>query len=52
MDALKNELNPEASYKCYRNNSLNSFTNFLLEDMHLNGEWEVANPDILYLSLY
>ena len=31
-----------ASFSCYPNNSLSSFTNFLPEKIHLKGEWEVA----------
>ena len=41
-----------ASFNCYPNNSLSSFTIFLPEQIHLKGEWEVAISEILYPSLY
>ena len=34
------------------NASLSSFTNFLQEQIHLKGEWEVAISEISYSSLY
>ena len=42
MDSLTIELVSNASFNCYPNNSLSSFTNFLSEQIHLKGEWEVA----------
>ena len=48
--STKNPFN--ASFNCYPNNSLSSFTNFLPDQIHLKGEWEVAISEISYPSLY
>ena len=52
MDSFTIELVSSASFNCYPNNSLSSFTNFLPEQIHLKGEWEVAISEISYPSLY
>ena len=52
MDSFTIELVSNASFNCYPNNSLSSFTNFLPEQIHLKGEWEVAISVISYPSLY
>ena len=53
MNSFTFELVSNASCNCYPTNSLNSFTNFLPEQIHLKGEWEVAiSPSIWYASLY
>ena len=52
MDSFTIELVSNASFNCYPNNSLSSFTNFLTEQIHLKGEWEVAISEIPYPSLY
>ena len=52
MDSFTIELVSNASFNCYPNNSLNSFTNFLPEQIHLKGEREVAISEISYPSLY
>ena len=52
MDSFTNELVSNASFNCYPNNSLSSFTNFLPEQIDLKGEWEVAISEISYPSLY
>ena len=52
MDSFTIELVSNASFICYPNNSLSSFTNFLPEQKHLKGEWEVAISEISYPSLY
>ena len=52
MDSFTIELLSNASFNCYPNNSLSSFTNFLPEQIHLKGEWEVAISEISYPSLY
>ena len=52
MDSFTIELVSNASFNCYPNNSLSSFTSFLLEQIHLKGEWEVAISEISYPSLY
>ena len=52
MDSFTIELVSNASFNCYPNNSLSSFTNFLPDLIHLKGEWEVAISEISYPSLY
>ena len=52
MDFFTIELVSNASFNCYPNNSLSSFTNFLPEQIHLKGEWEVAISEISYPSWY
>ena len=52
MDSFTIELISYASFNCYSNKSLSSFTNFLPEQIHLKGEWEVAISEISYPSLY
>ena len=42
MDSFFIELVSNASFDCYPNISLSSFTNFLPEQTHLKKEWEVA----------
>ena len=46
------ELVSKASFNCYPNKSLSSFTSFLPEPTDLKGEWEVAVSEIIYPSLY
>ena len=46
------ELVSNVSSNCYPNNSLNPCTSFLLEQIKLKGELEVAFSQISYLSLY
>ena len=52
IDSFNIELVSNASFNCYPNNSLSSFTIFLPEQIHLKGEWEVAISEISYPSLY
>ena len=52
MDSFTIELVSNASFNCYPNNSLSSFTNFLREQIHLKGEWDVPISEISYASLY
>ena len=52
MDSFTIEQVSNASFNCYPNNSLSSFTVFLPEQIHLKGEWEVAISEISYPSLY
>ena len=52
MDPYTIELVSNASFNCSPNNSLSSFTNFLPEQIHLKGEWEVVISEISYPSLY
>ena len=51
MDSFTIELVSNASFISYPNNSLSSFTNFLPEQIHSKGEWEVAISEISYPSL-
>ena len=52
MDSFTIELVSNASFNCYPNSSLSSFTNVQPEQTHLKGEWEVAFSEISYPSLY
>ena len=52
MDSFTIELVSNASFNCFPNNSLISFTIFLPKQIHLKGEWEVAISEISYPSLY
>ena len=52
MSSFTVELISNASFDCYPSNTLSSFSNFLLEKINLEGEWEVAIPEISYPSLY
>ena len=51
MDFFTIELVSNTSFNCYPNNSLSSLANFLPEQIHLKGEWEVDISEISYLSL-
>ena len=48
MDSFTFQVVSNASFNCYPNNSLSFFTHFLLEQIHLKGEWEVAFSEISY----
>ena len=52
MDSFTIELVSNASFHFYPNNSLSSFTNFIPEQIHLKGEWEVDISEKSYPSLY
>ena len=53
MDSFTIELISNASFNFYPNNSLSSLKkNFLPEQIHLKGKWEVAISKLLYPSLY
>ena len=52
MDSLTIEMVSNASSQLFPNNTLNSFTNFLPEQVNLNGQWEVAISEISYPSMY
>ena len=52
MDSFTIELVSNASFNCFPNNSISSFTNFLPEQIHLKVEWEVAISEISFPSLY
>ena len=46
------ELVTNASGEFFPNNTLSSFTNFLPEQVNLEGQWEVANSELSYPSMY
>ena len=52
MDSFTIELVPKASGELFSNNTLTSFTNFLPEQVNLEGQWEVAISEISYPSMY
>ena len=52
MDSLTKELVSNASGELFPNNTLSSFTNFLPEQVNLEGQWEVAISEISYPSMY
>ena len=46
------ELVSNASGELFPDNTLSSFTNFLPEQVNLEGQWEVAISEITYPSMY
>ena len=52
MNSFTVELISNASFDCYPNNTMSTFTNFLPEQINLDGEWEVAITELSYPSLY
>ena len=52
MDSFTIELVSNASGELFPNNTLISFTNFLPEQVNLEGQWEVAFSEISYPSMY
>ena len=52
MDSLTIELVSNASGELFPDNTLSSFTNFLPEQLNLEGQWEVAISEISYPSMY
>ena len=52
MDSCTIELVSNASGELFPNNTLSSFTNFLPEQVNLEGQWEVAISEISYPSMY
>ena len=52
MDSFKIELVSNASGELFPNNTLSSFTNFLPEQVNLEGQWELAISEIFYPSMY
>ena len=46
------EMVSNASFNCYPNHIFSSFKNFLPEQIHLKGEWEVAISEKSYPFLY
>ena len=52
MQSFTIELVPNASAQLFPDNTLSSFTNFLPEQLNLDGQWEVAISEISYPSMY
>ena len=52
MDSSTIELVSKASSELFPDNTLGSFTNFLPDQVNLEGQWEVAISGISYLSMY
>ena len=52
MESFTIELVSNASAQLFPDNTLSSFTNFLPEQLNLEGQWEVATSEISYSSLY
>ena len=52
MESFTIELLPNASSQLFPNNTLSSFTNFLPEQVNLDGQLEVAISEISYPSMY
>ena len=52
MDSFTIELVSNASSQLFPNNTLSSFTNFLPEQVNLDGQWEVAISEISHPSMY
>ena len=52
MDSVTKELVSNASGELFPDNTLSFFTNFLPEQVNLEGQWEVAISEISYPSMY
>ena len=52
MESFTIELVSNASAQLFPDNTLSSFTNFLSEQLNLDGQWEVAISEISYPSMY
>ena len=52
MDSLTIELVSNDSGELFQDNTLSSFTNFLPEQVNLEGQWEVAVSEKSYPSMY
>ena len=52
MDSITIELTSNASAELFPDNTLSSFTNFLPDQVNLEGQWEVALSEISYPSMY
>ena len=52
MDSFTIELVSNVSGELFPDNTLSSFTNFLPEQVNLEGQWEVAISEISYPSIY
>ena len=52
MDSFTIELVSNATSQLFPKNTLSSFTNFLTEQVILDGQWEVAISETSYPSMY
>ena len=52
MDSFTIELVSNASAELFPDNTLSTFTNFLPEQVNLEGQWEAAISAISYPSMY
>ena len=52
MDSFTIELVSNSSSELFPDNTLSSFTNFLPDQVNLEGQWEVAISEISYPSMY
>ena len=52
MESFTIELVSNASAQLFSDNTLSSFTNFLPDQLNLDGQWEVAISEISYPSMY
>ena len=52
MESFTIELASNASAHLFPANTLSSFTNFLPEQLNLEGQWEVAISEMTYPSMY
>ena len=52
MESFIMELVSNTSVEMFPKNTLSSFTNFLPEQLNLEGQWEVAVSEIVYPSMY
>ena len=52
MSSFTVEMVSNASFDCYPNNTLSSFTSFIPEQINPDGEWEVSITELSYPSLY
>ena len=52
MDSFTKELVSNASGELFPDTTLSSFTNFLPEQLKLEGQWELAISEVSYPSMY
>ena len=52
MESFTIELVSNASTQLFPDNTLSSFTNFLPEQLNLEGKWEVAISEVSHSSMY
>ena len=52
MESFTIELVSNASAQLFPDNTISSFTNFLPEQLNLNGQWEIAVSEVSYPSMY